>query len=516
MDKQTSQEVTDSLPAASASVSSSTPQAKPEEKPLKLNVKRTMWIGIAFLGILLLWGVYDGYCANFLSFLFAEQFYNLSADMLKTAEYKDYFTQVQYLVGIIMALDNIAALFLMPLFGNLSDKTHTKIGKRMPYILVGTVVSSIALPFIPLAFSYADPDVAGSVTASLTGVLVSMILVLCFMMMFRSPAVSLMPDLTPKPLRSRANGIINLVGYIGGAIPMVFTIAMPFSSYFDKNNSIAYHNVWWIETPFLVASIVMLIAVGILFFKVKENKVAAEVHDDMVRGDKLSETVDEVKDNGPLSKENKRNLLLILLAEVFWFMSFNAIGTYLSNFVWFGLNCSTKYSGYLSAVQGVMAAISFLIAGPVSEKIGRKKTILIGLAICFVSYLAFSFVPTAAADQDINEGAAFPFWLFVVFGVCGFGSSFIHNCSFPMVVDFCNSDKIGKFTSYYYMASMGAQSLTPIVIGVIFRATNAWRALPIYSCALMAASLIVFLFVKAPLKTKYVRKKGIEALGADD
>jgi maltose/moltooligosaccharide transporter len=496
--------------ATEALVQSKTPV---DEKPLKLNTKRTMWIGIAFLGILLLWGVYDGYCANFLSFLFAEKLYGLSADMLKTAEYKDYFTQVQYLVGIIMALDNIAALFLMPLFGNLSDKTHTKIGKRMPYILVGTVVSAIALPFIPLFFTFSNN---GNLDGAITGVIISMITVLCFMMMFRSPAVSLMPDLTPKPLRSRANGIINLIGYIGGAIPMIFTIAMPASSYFDKTKGFAYHNVWWIETPFLVASIVMLIAVGILFFKVKENKVAVEVHDDMVRGDKLSETVDEVKDNGPLSKENKRNLLLILLAEVFWFMSFNAIGTYLSNFVWFGLNCSTKYSGFLSAVQGVMAAISFLIAGPVSEKIGRKKTILIGLAICFVSYLAFSFVPTAAADQDIDESAAFPFWLYVVFGVCGFGSSFIHNCSFPMVVDFCNSDKIGKFTSYYYMASMGAQSLTPIVIGVIFRATNAWRALPIYSCVLMAASLVVFLFVKAPLKTKYVRKKGIEAIGADD
>jgi maltose/moltooligosaccharide transporter len=505
----------DEKSAEGVAAATAAPLSKPEEKPLKLNVKRTMWIGVAFLGILLLWGVYDGYCANFLTFLFAEKMYGLTAAELKTAAYKEDFIQVQYLVGIIMALDNVAALFLMPLFGNISDKTHTKIGKRMPYILVGTVIAAIALPFIPLAFSYADPTSGGSVAASLTGVLVSMILVLCSMMMFRSPAVSLMPDLTPKPLRSRANGIINLMGYIGGAIPMLFTIIMPFSSYFDPDSK-GYHNVWWIETPFLVASIVMLIAVGLLFFKVKENKVAAEVHDDMIRGDKLSETVDEVKDDGPLSKENKRNLLLILLAEVLWFMSFNAVGTYLSNFVWFGLNCSTKYSGYLSAVQGVMAAISFLIAGPVSEKIGRKKTIFIGLIICFVAYLAFSFVPTAAANQDIDESAKFPFWLFIVFGVCGFGSSFIHNCSFPMVVDFCNSDKIGKFTSYYYLASMGAQSITPIILGLLFKYTNAWRALPIYACVLLFLSAAVFAFVKAPLKTKYVRKKGIEAIGEAD
>lgn len=479
---------------------------------MKLNVKRTCWIGVAFLGILLLWGVYDSYCANFLTFLFGEKLYNMTAAELLKADNKDNFLQVQYLVGIIMALDNVAALFLMPIFGNLSDKTHTKIGKRMPYILIGTVVSAIALPFIPLCFSFADANINGAIA----GTICSMVTVLCFMMMFRSPAVSLMPDLTPKPLRSRANGIINLIGYIGGAIPVVFTILMPFSSYIDPNNKVAYHNVWWVEIPFLVASVVMLVAVGLLYFKVKENKVAAEVHDEMVRGDKMSETVDSVKDDGPLTKENKRNLILILVAEVLWFMSFNAIGTYLSNFVMFGLNASTSNAGTLSAVQGAAAAVSFLIAGPVAERIGRKKTILIGLVIVVAAYFAFCFVPLVDAQTSITADAKIPWMLFLVFGVAGFGSSFIHNCSFPMVVDFCNSEKIGKFTSYYYAASMGAQSVTPILIGVIFRFSSAWRALPIYSCVLMVASLAVFAFVKAPLKTKYVRKKGIEAIGADD
>jgi maltose/moltooligosaccharide transporter len=488
------------------------PKTVGEPQPLKLNTKRTMWIGVAFLGILLLWGVYDSYCANFLTFLFGEKMYNMTAKELLDAANKDSFLEVQYLVGIIMALDNVAALFLMPLFGNLSDKTHTKIGKRMPYILVGTVVSAIALPFIPLFFSFSDSNIDGAIA----GTICSMVTVLCFMMMFRSPAVSLMPDLTPKPLRSRANGIINLIGYIGGAIPIVFTILMPFSDYINPDKTNAYHNVWWVETPFLVASVVMLLAVGLLYFKVKENKVAAEVHDEMVRGDAMSETVDTVKDEGPLSKENKRNLMLILVAEVLWFMSFNAIGTYLSNFVLFGLNASTSNSGTLSAIQGVLAAISFLIAGPVAERIGRKKTILIGLIIVTIAYLAFCFVPVVSDDTSITADAKIPWMLFIVFGVAGFGSSFIHNCSFPMVVDFCNSDKIGKFTSYYYTASMGAQAITPILIGVIFRYSHAWRALPIYSCVLMAASLVVFLFVKAPLKTKYVRKKGIEAIGADD
>lgn len=481
--------------------------SEPSSKPLKLNYKRTCLIAFAFFGILLCWGVYNSYCANFLTYSFAEAFYGLTSQELNaqagTAEGQAKFLNVQYLVGIIMALDNLAALFLMPVFGNLSDKTKTPLGKRMPYIIVGTVVSAIALPFIPLCFHL----------GSLPGLIVTMVIVLIFMMMYRSPAVALMPDVTPKPLRGKANGIINIVGYVGGAIPLVLGMFLTFTGYINGGQA----NIWIIEVPFLVGSIVMLASLVVLLVFFKENKVVAEVADDMRRGDAMSETVDEVKDDGPLSKENKRNLLMILAAECLWFMSFNAIETYLGNYVMFYFNASSSNTSMVNIISGVASAIMFLFAGNIAGKIGKKWTIFIGLCVCAVGYLGFCFIPGASIDKEVGYtfDSSFPWIIYVIFVLVGLGSAMIHNNSFPLVVDFCNSGKIGKFTGYYYMASMLAQTLTPVIIGLIMKSTLQWKALPIYSACLMAAATLLFAFVKAPKGKGCESKKGLEALEAD-
>src|SRR5574344_1449329 len=182
------------------------------EMNLKLNYKRTFLIGFAFFGILLLWQVYDSYCSTFLTRLFME------------ALHKDEEEDVQYLVGLMMALDNLAALIMLPIFGYLSDKTHTKIGKRMPYILVGTFLCALVFPFIPVFVHY----------NSLAGTIITMAIVVFFAMMYRNPAVALMPDITPKPLRSKANGIINIMGYIGGAFATVVGLIFIYSNYFTE------------------------------------------------------------------------------------------------------------------------------------------------------------------------------------------------------------------------------------------------------------------------------------------
>ena len=172
---------------------------------MKLNVKRTCQIGFAFFGILLLWQVYDSWCPTFLTDLFAHRMYGLTSAELK-ASAPENILNVQWLVGIIMACDNLAALILLPIFGNLSDKTRTPIGKRMPYILVGTFVAAVAFPFIPLFFHQNN----------IAGMIIMMGIVLIFMMMYRNPAVSLMPDITPKPLRAKANSVFIEADFVTG------------------------------------------------------------------------------------------------------------------------------------------------------------------------------------------------------------------------------------------------------------------------------------------------------------
>ena len=489
-------------------------QTSSKPKKMKLNVKRTCLIGIAFFGILLLWGIYNSYCGSFLTYLFAESIYGVDSAALKLPENQNLFLDVQYLVGIIMALDNIAALFLMPIFGSLSDKTHTKLGRRMPFIIVGTVVSAIALPFIPVFFHLGM--IQDNYVVGIGGVITTMVIVLCFMMMYRPAAVALMPDVTPKPLRSKANGIINIIGYIGGAVAVLFGIIMPFSSYLDASKTNSYEKLWWIEVPFLVASVVMLLSLLVLVWKVKENKIALAMKSEMERGDKMSETVDQVDDNAPMSKANKKALLLILASEVCWFMAFNAVETFMSSYTMFYLDSPTSFKSSLDLVNGICSALTFLVAGFLADKIGRKKTVLIGIAVVALCYLGFIFVPSG-----INDGAALtyetkgPWVLFIVFGIMGIGSSLIHINSFPMVVDFCNSKQIGKFTGYYYTASMIAQSVTPILIGLIFKGTKQWRALPIYAFCFMSLAFAIFLFVKAPKRQTGENKKGLEALDVD-
>ncbi|OPZ36233.1 MAG: melibiose:sodium symporter [Tenericutes bacterium ADurb.BinA155] len=484
--------------------STSTSKTSPDEKPLKLNYKRTFIIGFAFFGILMLWQVYNTYCGKFLTQMFAS-LQGYSYDDLNLPENASVLLDVQYLVGIVMACDNIAALFLLPIFGHLSDKTHTKWGKRMPYIVGGTLVSAIAFPFIPIFYQYNN----------LAGMISLMAIVIFFMMMYRNPAVALMPDLTPKPLRSRANGIINIVGFIGGGVGTILAIPLSFKNYLGKFN----HSLWVIEIPFLVASILMLVSCAILFIKIKENKLEVELEPEMRRGEELAETVDKV-DDGKMSRNNRTTLILILIAEVLWFMSYNAIETFMGNYTLWYLYSSDSNTGILTLISGLTGVITFMLAGRLADKIGRKWTIFIGLCIITLATLCLCFIKpsgnqTIDAKGFNNYDATFPWPLYIIFGFQGIGWALINICSFPMVVELCSSKKIGRFTGYYYAASMLAQSMTPILIGLIMKFTKAWWALPIYSASLMGAATLVFIFVKNAKAKKVQNKKGLEGLDQD-
>lgn len=477
------------------------------EKPLNLNYKRTFIIGFAFFGILLLWQVYDSWCPTLLTELFKKAFSDADE------------RNVQYLVGIMMALDNLAALILLPIFGHLSDKTHTKLGKRMPYILVGTFVCAVAFPFIPVFYHMNN----------LVGVLITMFIVVCFMMMYRNPAVALMPDITPKPLRSKANGIINIMGYIGGAFATIVGLFFVLSEYLGTKmttledgskvlaeHTWAYNNIWALEMPFLIASILMVISALVLLFKVKENKIEEEMADELRRGEEMSQTADKVDDDKPLSRANKIMLFLILGAEFFWFMADNGIGTFMGNYTIYYLGASTRSNMINTIIGGLGSVIGYALGGYIAGKIGRKWTIFSGLGLSFISYIiwiigTFTFLKNAAGS------GSFPIIIWVIWFIKGFGMALVHLNSFPMVVELCNSKKIGAFTGYYYASSMAAQTITPIALGSLMLVPSLnWAYLPVYAALCVFVSMIIFFFVKNVTLNKTKLAKGLEGLGQDD
>ncbi len=471
---------------------------------LRLNYKRTALIGFAFFGILLLWQVYDSWCPTFLTDIFARSIYDMSSAELKASEPAK-ILNVQWIVGIVMACDNLAALILLPLFGSLSDRTSTRIGKRMPYILIGTFVSAVAFPFIPLFFHYGN----------IVGMVTMMAIVLVFMMMYRNPAVALMPDITPKPLRAKANGIINIMGYLGAASATVLGLIYVMSTYI--NAPAAERNLWTIEAPFLFASLLMVISVLILFLKVKENKLAEELKPELELGEKLAAVEVPIDDGKPMSPANRRMLLAILLAEFLWYMSDNALLTYIGNYVIYHLQSSSSSTMLLTILGGLASVIGFAIAGAMADKIGRKWTTSAGLVITFIGLIIMCFVrPTGIIVGERGE-YSFPSLLYAVWILRGFGMALVFNCSFPMVVELCSSGKIGRFTGYYYSASMSAQTITPVLLGFVLNATLAWRALPVYASVLTALSLCVFIFLVKNIKaSKIENDKGLEALGSGD
>ena len=472
--------------------------------PLKLNVRRTSMIGFAFFGILLLWQVYDSWCPTFLTDIFARHIYEMSSAELKASD-PARILNVQWIVGIIMACDHLAALILLPIFGNLSDKTDTPIGKRMPYILVGTFVSAVAFPFIPLFFHHNN----------MVGMVITMAIVLIFMMMYRNPAVALMPDITPKPLRARANGIINIMGYLGGAFATVLGILFVLSSYI--NAPVSERNIWTIEMPFIIASVLMVISALVLFATIKENKIEEEIRDELELGEKLAAVETPIDDDKPMSRANKTMLLAILGAEFLWFMSDNALGTYIGNYVIYHLQSVSSATMILTILGGLASVVGFAIAGGIADRIGRKWTISAGLAVTSVGLVVMCFVaPTGRVVGERGE-FAFPALLYAVWVLKGFGMALVHNCSFPMVVELCSSKKIGKFTGYYYTASMSAQTITPVLLGLVLNATLAWRALPIYAAILTALSFAVFTALVKNIKvSKVPTVTGLEALDGGD
>jgi len=503
---------------------------------MKLNYKKTMFVGLAFFLISLFWQAYDSIIPKILT---------------------DKFGMSQFWSGAIMAIDNILALFLLPLFGTLSDKTKTKRGRRTPFILVGTIVAATALVglscvdsaqlkslepitavvdradegyeeamgvlydaeadtlseaftreefvgkwesiktevgYVELGESgdnnnelvgkgesinaetegsdnkelkkladekyaffeteYINParqayaaDVVSMAPSVLVIFICILLVVLVSMATFRSPAVALMPDVTVKPLRSKANAIINLMGTFGGIIVLV--LGMVFGTGKPHNALMNY-------IPFLaVVAGIMLVALVVFLFTVNEPKLVRQMEEDTVKyGISDAEEEEKKSTGGKLSKPQLRSLFFILASVILWYMGYNAVTSKYS--VYAGNVLQLDYNMTLIIAQAA-AVVAYVPAGIVASKIGRRKTILAGIVFLAVAFFGASFLAAPCNIWVVNA-------LFILAGI---GWATINVNSYPMVVELSSSGDVGKYTGFYYTASMAAQTVTPMLSGLL-------------------------------------------------
>ena len=515
---------------------------------MKLNYKRTILVGFAFFLICAFWQAYDATIPVILTNKFG---------MSQTAS------------GVIMALDNILAVFMLPIFGALSDKCRSKKGKRTPFVTIGTTIAAVvlvALTFVDNAQlqnvsdiskiddpatlsviydqqkdatlmtpegdkfvlsetmskedfiaiqseipqvnekSITNPDYtnyvvparqacAAAATAAqpvplylFIGLLLALLIA---MSIFRSPAVALMPDVTIKPLRSKANAVINLMGTAGGILVLVLGKVLATSAV--KNAMMNYYVYYGIIAALMLGSLLIFVRT------VREPKWTQEMQEESAR---LG--IDETEDEGEkrrLTKSEVRSMLLILASVALWYIGYNAV--------------TSKYSLYASSVLGMdynttmliaqgAAIVAYLPAGLVASKVGRKKTILGGVVMLSAAFAIASFMRAGSPVMLMN----------VLFALAGIGWATINVNSFPMAVEMCSGADIGKYTGYYYTASMAAQVITPIFSGFLMDQMGMVVLFP-YAAVFAGLAFVTMFFVKHG-DNKVEAKRGLEALDIED
>ena len=451
---------------------------------MKLNYKRTVLIGLAFLSICAFWQMYDSIIPLIL---------------------QNTFGIGETLTGAIMAADNVLAIFLLPLFGALSDKTDTRFGRRMPFIVTGTVLAVIFLMLLPIV----DRQV------NVVLFIVSLFALLVSMGLYRSPAVALMPDLTPNKLRSKGNAIINLMGAVGG----VYTLIM-IKLLVGKGDRPDYMPL------FVSVAALMVISVGILAITISEKKVktkvAAEIKayedstglkvetEDTIEEEQLLEAEKNSSDGNmgktvkmQMPPEVKRSMAFLLASIFLWFTAYNAVTTAFSRYtkvVW-----HLEGGGFADClmVATVAAILSYVPIGNLAGRIGRKKTILVGIVLMSICYFAAIFV--GQYHGLVN----------VAFAVIGIGWAAINVNSYPMIVEMSKGSDIGKFTGTYYTFSMAAQILTPILSGFLLENVS-YRTLFPYAFVFSVLAFITMTQVRHGDARPDKKKSLLENFDVDD
>lgn len=511
---------------------------------MKLNYKRTVFVGFAFFLICSFWQAYD----NTIPLILTNKF-----------------GMSQAWSGVIMALDNVLALFMLPLFGAISDKHHSKWGRRTPFIVVGTLIAAvmlIALSFVDNAQLHHISDVAAiddpaaletiydreadetlltpggqkfvlsrqftkeeftqirsqitvdgaAVTnpdytnyvmparqacawdatakspVTLVFFIALLLVILVSMAVFRSPAVALMPDVTLKPLRSKANAVINLMGSAGGILVLV--LGMVFATSAVRNSLMNYIGY------FAVIAAIMLAALVVFMLTVRENEWAAEMQQQSVElglEDKEEAATGERK----LSVDEVRSLIFLLLSIVLWFFGYNAVT---SKYSVYASNILHKDYNLTLIIAQAAAIISYLPVGFIASRVGRKKTILAGVIMLTAAFTTASFMSAESPTMLMNA----------MFALAGIAWATINVNSFPMVVEMCSGGNVGKYTGFYYTASMAAQVATPMLSGLLMDRMGMHVLFP-YAAVFTALAFVTMLFVRHG-DSKPEAKWGLEAL----
>ena len=511
---------------------------------MKLNYKRIILVGFAFFLIQAFWQAYDN-----------------TIPMILTNK----FGMSQAWSGAIMALDNVLALFMLPLFGAISDKHHSKWGRRTPFIVVGTLIAAvmlIALSFVDNAQLHHISDVAAiddpaaletiydreadetlltpggqkfvlsrqftkeeftqirsqitvdgaAVTnpdytnyvmparqacawdatakspVTLVFFIALLLVILVSMSVFRSPALALMPDVTLKPLRSKANAVINLMGSAGGILVLV--LGMVFATSAVRNSLMSYIGY------FAVIAAIMLAALVVFMLTVRENEWAAEMQQQSVElglEDKEEAATGERK----LSVDEVKSLIFLLLSIVLWFFGYNAVT---SKYSVYASNILHKDYNLTLIIAQAAAIISYLPVGFIASKVGRKKTILAGVVMLTAAFTTASFMSAESPTMLMNA----------MFALAGIAWATINVNSFPMVVEMCSGGNVGKYTGFYYTASMAAQVATPMLSGLLMDRMGMHVLFP-YAAVFTALAFVTMLFVRHG-DSKPEVKRGLEAL----
>ncbi len=401
---------------------------------MKLDYKKAFTIGFGLFAAQLMWMIYNTYMPIFLQAGNPAFDAHLSASTLG-------FGLSATLTGVLMTLDNIAAFFIQPLMGPISDRTRSRMGRRMPYILVFAPLAVIAFAVIPLAPQMIPPELNGQVQelrTPLTILLGSAVVMLVAMALWRTPLFALMPDLIPSPLRSQANGVINLMAGIGGILAFVV-------------GGVLYN--LYRPLPFWFGGVLTLAAVGVLLWKIREPRA-------LVQAAEAPGGIRVLRHLRTIPRENARNLALLIGTIFFYMVGFNSIETFFSSYAVSTLGVRESTAAFILSASYISFIIFAIPSGLLAARIGRKKTMLAGLALFAAGLLVAFFLPSLPVIIAI----------LVVGGIAWAG---ININGLPMVLDTSTTESMmGTYSGLYFVAATLAATLGPILNGWIIDLTG--------------------------------------------